>query len=489
MVFAAPTHRTLLVSRRVVLPDGERLVIEPAGVLIEGGYIQAVWPLDIEGNGADALAVRAGAQLVDFGQHLMTPAFVNAHTHLSLSALRAVDLEPATVGNMVERFFFQIEALMQPQDIRAFARLGGLESILNGVGLVWDHYYEAKAVAEGLADIGLCGVVAPTLQDRRGPRMERWEQGLSDTAQIAEDGRLSARGIFAAVGPHATDTVSESLWHRGLELARQYNLPLHAHLAQSVDEVRRIYESQGCSPVEWLMRLGVFSDNLPSVWAHALYVSRPELSVLRETRQTLVYCPYSQLVFGFPARVSEWTEAGVSWVVATDCAASNDSMNLQKELRYVEGQRTMGTTFSSAYEQFLETGSLSDAEMVWQRREAFSRLGATGREKVGRSQDTLGRVWRRPGALHPHFSVGELVRGALANIVVWDTNHPCFWPGEAPFRTLSMGDTSLAIHAMYIHGRPMGIAGDFHRSLLQSELYRDAVGEASERLARLLDAV
>ncbi len=490
MVFSAPHDRTLLVSRRTVLPDGDGLVIEPASILMEGGYIQAVWPLDLEGSGVDALAVRAGARLIDLGDRLVTPAFVNAHTHLALSALRAAELESATAGNMVERFFFLVEAAMEPADVRAFARLGALESMLHGVGLVWDHYYEGTAVADALMDTGLCGVVAPTLQDERGPRCEGWDVALAETEALATDSRRIARGIFASVGPHATDTVSASLWQRAVEVANRVQIPIHSHLAQSIEEVRRVYERYHCSPTEWLARLGVLEAAPQGLWAHALYASRSDLSLLRQNgHNALVYCPYSQLVFGFPARVSEWRSARVPWVVATDCAASNDSMNLQKELRFVEGQRTVGTVFTPAYERFLETGRLEDAELVWQRREAFHRTGAGGNhDKVGdRCQDVLSRVWQRPGVLHPQFTVGAIVPGALANLLVWDTDHPSFWPGHAPFRTLSMGDTTLAIYAMYIMGREIGVPGDFHRSLIRSEIYRDTVGEASERLGRLLE--
>lgn len=487
MVFSAPPDRLLIVSRRTVLPEGARLIVEPAAVLVEAGRIQAVWPLEMEPNGADALAVRAGARLVDFGDRLVTPAFVNAHTHLALSALRAVALEKATGGNMVERFFYRVEAAMQPADIRAFARIGAFESLLAGVGLVWDHYYAAGAVAEAMLDVGLSGVVAPALQDEEGPGAEAFEAALAETQRLATDGRLATRGIFASVGPHATDTVSARLWVRALALAKTHALPIHAHLAQSVEEVRRVYGRHGCSPVAWLERLGVLSEAPCGIWAHGLYVSRQDLERLAGGRHTLVYCPYSQLVFGFPARVSEWTSAGIDWVVATDCAASNDSMSIQKELRFVEGQRTVGTAFTPAYERFLENGRLEDAEAVWSRREAFYRdIPRTGED---RAQSLLSRVWRRPGALHPAFVAGEIAPGALANLVVWDLDHPSMWPEHAPFRTLAMGDTAQAIHTMFVMGRQLGIEGDFHRSLVRGEPYQAAVAEASERLARLLDRV
>lgn len=487
MVFTAPPDRALLVSRRVALPEQDGLVLGAAAVLVEGGRIAAVWPLEAEPQGPDALAVRAGARLVDFGDRLVTPAFINAHTHLALGALRAVGLEQATPGNMVERFFYRVEAAMAPSDIRAFARVGAYESLLHGVGLVWDHYYAADGVADALADVGLSGVVAPTLQDTGGPGAEGWEAALALTEALALDPRRAAQGVFAAVGPHATDTVGSALWTAALELAVRHRLPIHAHLAQSVEEVRRAFERHGCSPTEHLERLGVLDGAPAGVWAHGLYCARTDLDRLGRGNNTLVYCPYSQIIFGFPARVSAWNQAGVRWAVATDCAASNDSMNVQKELRFVEGQRSVGTAFTPAYERFLETGRLEEAEAVWSRREAFHR--SMDGSDLDRAQALLSRVWRVPGQLHPGFQAGEIAPGALANLLVWDTSHPSMWPPHAPFRTLAMGDTTAAIHAMYVMGREIGEAGCFAAALVDSDAYRDAVGEASDRLARLLDRV
>lgn len=487
MVFTAPPDRALLVSQRVALPEQDGLVLGAAGVLVEGGRIAAVWPLEAEPHGADALAVRAGARLLDFGDRLITPAFVNPHTHLSLCALRAVGLEQATPGNMVERFFYRVEASMTAADIRAFARVGAYESLIHGVGLVWDHYYAAGAVADAAVDAGLSAVIAPTLQDVDGPGAEGWEEALELTAALATDRRRRSMGIFAAVGPHATDTVSAGLWAKALEVAKTHQLPIHAHLAQSVEEVRRAHQRHGCSPTEWLDRLGVLENAPSGVWAHGIFCSRGDLERLGQGSNHLIYCPYSQLLFGFPARISAWKAAGVEWAVATDCAASNDSMNVQKELRYVEGQRTAGTAFTPAYERFLETGRLEEAEAVWSRREAFHR--SFDGSELDRAQSLLSRVWRIPGQLHPGFVAGEITPGALANLLVWDTHHPSMWPGHAPFRTLSMGDTTQAIHAMFVMGREVGRAGSFHASLVESDGYRDAVGEASDRLGRLLDRV
>lgn len=453
----------VLCSRNVVFSDGDGLEVAPGWVAFSGGKIAAL------GRGEPP----EFAGTIDYGERLIAPAFVNAHTHCALHALRGFVGE-ATKGNVVEDLFYRFESQLGPSDVAAFARIGAYEALLSGVGLVWDHYFFGEELAGALAEVGLCAVVAPTLEDRGGPAMERWEAQLAATEAIDSSAALAEQGIVAALGPHATDTVSAELWERAMGIAEARNLPLHAHLAQSPEEVQRSVDRDGLTPTRWLQKLGVF-ERTRSVFAHALYVDRQELGLLGE--QTLVCCPYSQLQFGFPARVDVWSEAGVPWVLATDCAASNDSMSLRKELRFAAGQRTVGTGWSETYEQFLEGKKTADD--VWAlRSERYGRFNAS-------PECLLPRAWGIAGALHPKIKAGVLEAGALANVVVYDLDHPAFWPGKAPLSSLAFADVDGAIHALWTAGRRIGQDGDFAASILRSDAYREHRQDADERFARL----
>lgn len=418
---------------------------------------------------------------LDFGERLVTPAFVNAHTHLALAFLRGVEVSSAS-RNLVEDLYFAFESRLTPEDIRAFSRMGAYESLLSGVGLVWDHYYGGAAVADALLDTGLCGVVAPTVQDVAGPDRDGAESAIAATLELAHSGRHHAAGVFAALGPHATDTVSPVLLRRLAELAGQHELPIHIHVAQSYDELARVEQREGRTPLALLAREGVL-DRAPSVLlAHALFATRQDLQSLDPERHTLVFCPSSQQQFGFPAPVPLWGELGVSWVVATDCASSNDSMNLQKELRACHGAAASTITSSFDYTSFVESGEASYAREVWNARS--ERVGAWAKHVS--SERLLERVWSRPGALHPAFQAGRLSEGALANVAVWDVEHPAFWPGIDLPRALALSDTTQALHAMVVGGRVVGEPGRLVASVVGSDAYQQARREATERLVALL---
>ncbi|MFT3923557.1 MAG: amidohydrolase family protein [Myxococcales bacterium] len=459
-------------SQRVLLRDCDKFVIAPAELSIREGCIVGIERLEPE-----PAAASPRESLLDLGERLLTPAFVNAHTHLALAFLRGVD-GSRFQRNLVEDLYFHFETRLSPGDVRAFARMGAYESLLSGVGTVWDHYYGDLALAEALVDTGLCGVIAPTLQDLSGPGAGSHERAIECTLEIAGSERLRAAGVFAALGPHATDSVSPELLREVAELAGRHHLPVHMHLAQSLDELKRVAARQGCSPVEALERAGLLERDL--VLAHAIFCRRADLARLSPQRHSLVFCPSSQLQFGFPADVTVWSQLGMRWVVATDCASSNDSMGLQKELRFCQGAATYRITGSAAYETFLTSGSVSDAERTWS-----ERTGSLQSDQAhSTSEQLLGRVLQLPGALHPSFRAGVIEMGALANLIAWDVEHPAFWPGLDLVRGLALSDPSQAIHTVLVRGEPVGAVGR-PSTLLASEAYREARREAQERLEML----
>jgi 5-methylthioadenosine/S-adenosylhomocysteine deaminase len=388
-------------------------------------------------------------------------------------------------GNVVEDLFFRLEQGLGPDDIRAFARLGAYENLLSGVGLVWDHYYGGLATAEALRDTGLAGVVAPTLQDLDGPGSDNWESELDATARLAEDESFAAAGVFAALGPHATDTVSKSLWQKACELATHHSLPIHAHVAQSFEEYERSWKQNQRSPIAELGRTGVLAEAPRLLMVHALFVSDRDLTELDPQKHVLGFCPSSQQRFGFPADLPRWQRAGIPWVLGTDCAPCNDSMNVQKELRLAAGMQSLRITHSHAYGAFRTNGTLEDAARVDARRREL----AAASEATESALELLASVWSVPGSLHPGVRCGALRSGNLANLVVYDPGHPAFWPATDPLRTLAYCDTSGAIEWMLVAGRPIGERGRFHESIVASDSYRAALEEATGRLQALLERI
>jgi 5-methylthioadenosine/S-adenosylhomocysteine deaminase len=457
-------------STRVLLTGVDGYCITPATVVLRRDRITEVLPYEAPQPEDD-----------DLGERLLTPAFVDAHTHLALCFMRGVDTRRVR-ANLVEDLYFHFESRLSPGDVRAFSRMGAYESLLSGVGFVWDHYYAGLEVADALRETGLCGAVAPTVQDMAGPGKSQPDRALRDTLDLAHSAAYRETGIVAAFGPHATDTVSPALLRHIAELAESEQLPVHLHVAQSLDELRRIEAREGRSPMALLQREGILTRPPHVLMAHAIYASMADLRGLDPDRHTVAFCPSSQAQFAMPASLPHFERAGVRWAVASDCASSNDSMNLQKELRACVLAGATQATHHFAYASFLESGRFADAEVA-----AEVRLEGAAELRVGlQVERLLSRVLELPGSMHPQLTVGRIAPGCLANLVCWDLQHPAFFPVVDPLRGLCLSDTAGAMYALWTRGQERGMRGDVSRSIVQSDAYRESHKEARERLTRLL---
>lgn len=454
-----------IAAEKVVLPDERAgLRIGAATLTIRGHALQHV---------EDGIA--PDAELL---QGLLCPAFVNPHTHLSMSAFRGIGGLAAMRGNVVEELYYRLESGLTAEDVDAFARLAIADTLLAGVGTVWDHYYFGESIAEACLDHGLTAVVAPTLQDLHGPGTGQLEQQLETTLDLGGSIRHREAGVVAALGPHATDTVSEPLWNRIADLASRHDLPFHLHAAQSREEHGRAMERHGTTPLRWLHANGWLDAAPSTLLVHVLYADRAEIAALDPDRVALGYCPGSQIQYCFPAYTEGWRELGRRIVIGTDTGACNDTMNVQQELRLAAGGPLFGVVRDGAFQDFWQ-GQPDRIDAIAARRRTL----LAGAEWTPSS--LLQTVWEAPGTLHPHLRVGAIRPGFRANLLQIDLNHPNLWPATDPLRALVLQDVAPAIQRMLLNGHWLSAHGEHQRTVLSDPRLADARLRAEAGLRRL----
>ena len=467
--------RILFGDRIVVQDEAGTLQVKPALIEIESGRIKTINPCRREDLPFKLV-------FEDLGQQIVTPAFVNAHTHLCMIAFRGIGGLSSLKGNVVEDLYFKLEAKMTADDIAAFTRIGALEALMSGTGFVWDHYYHGFAIAKTLYEIGLCAGVAPTLQDLGGPGAARLDAAWENTFRIAESNELKAQGIFAVLGPHATDTVSDELWRRVREASMVWNLPVHCHIAQSIEEVERSWETHQCAPMTRMQRLGLCSLNASRLWVHGLWVSDSELDKLT-SKDTLIHCPSAQMQFDFPAPTYPWRTRELPVMIGTDAPSCNDGINVQSELRIFASGQSYAISHNDPHRVFRETGTLEAAKAMRQSRQLLFQSYA----ELSRPQKILETVWSNGMNLHPHVKVGLLQEGALANLCVWNPEHPVFWPSDNLFHSLCFGNISPALNRIMTCGEwRIDGAGDLSSRIMRDPRSHAWMTEAKTRRKELL---
>ena len=160
--------------------------------------------------------------------------------------------------------------------------------------------------------------------------VEELDAVLADTERLAGALHEPAPGatVQIAVAPCSPFSVTGRLMGESAALARRLGLPLHTHLAETVEEEAYCRELYGCTPVEYLERLGWLGGD---VWcAHCVHLSRATRSRrFGETGTGVAHCPTSNLRLGAGvAPVRELLDAGVRVGLGVDGSASNERSDL-----------------------------------------------------------------------------------------------------------------------------------------------------------------
>lgn len=465
---------------------GAQLIERPLAIRVSGARIAELRPAhDLRAGHFFESVLSRGCSIHDVGRAPIVPGWVNAHTHLAMAPLRGITSQNARSKNVVNDVFFQIESNMTAQDVRAFTRMGAYESALCGTLFVWDHYYHGDAVAQALFDVGLSGVVAPTLQDQAGPFRHVWEEQIESTLNIAQQPHYQQRGIFSAFGPHAVDTVSDRLLEQVGGLSRKHELAVHMHCAQSYEEVAALsaFGDETDDPFE---KLGEIFSQCPVLMAHGLYLNTQRITDLVARDWILAYCPYSQLQFGFLGPLRTWLDAGGAVALGTDCVASNDALDVQRELALLSGDEALSVSYSNERIELLSKGGLAASRSIEQLRKHQVK-----QSQMIDSDNLLASADGRAFYQHAHKSNAALQAaapifvGTLANFLVLDENHPSLFPADDLSRVLAYGSTQGAIKWGVVSGKIVGQTAGWTQDWLNNEAYREARREAEARRKEL----
>jgi len=311
---------TLAISGgRVLEPD---MTVTEADVVVDRGTGR----IDAVGDPAD------GADgTLDAEGCLVVPGLVNAHCHVAMTLLRGyADDKP--LDPWLQEDVWPVEAALEPDDVRAGARLGLVEMIRNGVTAVGDMYFHVPEVAAAVEEAGLRarlghGVVTVGKDD--ADARADFEEGLAVAREF--DGAADGR-VRTALMPHSLTTVDADLLDEFVPRARDAGVPVHYHANETEAEVEPIVEEHGVRPLAYADEHGLLASS--DFVAHGVHVDETEVELLAERGVGVAHCPASnmKLASGI-APVQELLDAGVPVGIGTDGAASNNDLDVLDELR------------------------------------------------------------------------------------------------------------------------------------------------------------
>jgi aminodeoxyfutalosine deaminase len=305
--------------------------IENGELIIEEGEIVAMSPVE-----------REAEETLDLSGHLLMPGFVNAHSHLGLTAL-GKKLSPAKtfaswIGDLIP-----LNAALSDEGRMKGIRMGADEMKVSGVTGLAD-YVADPALLDSIADLEFRSVL---FLETIGFQEEIAEAVAEEVEAIL---KTHTSNCNLGIAPHAPYSVSAKLWQLLDQLAKKYGCLLSTHLAETNEEVQFIEKGGGplvgllkdrqafdmnwqvpaTTPARYLKSLDVLNG---MVAVHCNFIDGDMDAV-----QAAVFCPKSTHWFGrthiLPVR--KMLDAGIRVALGTDSMASNDSLNFLEEIRMAD---------------------------------------------------------------------------------------------------------------------------------------------------------
>jgi len=284
---------TIVVKHAIVMPSDLRpdSFIPDGSVVVEEGRIVAV------GKSDDVLKGYPQSDVViDGSRSIVMPGLVSAHTHITGDFLRGLTED---IDNHFYGFALPLEDYLTDEISYRIDVLGAIECAKYGITCINDIYHYADAMARGVSEVGLRGVIAHKVFDVNLRNLEHDDysrdedqgyQKLKTNVKLIEDWHGKSEGrITCRIGTHATDTCSPELLKAAKAEAAKRKVGIHIHVAQSDREAAYIRRTHGKTSVGYLDGLGFFDEDVLA--AHLLLANEEDLEIIRQRGTAIGHCP------------------------------------------------------------------------------------------------------------------------------------------------------------------------------------------------------
>lgn len=259
---------------------------------------------------------------IDARRGVLMPGFKNAHTHSAMTFLRGA-ANDLPLQQWLHKVIFPSEAKLKQEDAACFMALAILEYLAGGVTACFDMYLFPRQMAQVSANMGFRTVLCGQLNDftSSAEEMER------DYCELNSFHPL----IRYQLGFHAEYTTAKDKLRQVAALAAKYRAPVYTHLSETKKETQDCIARTGQTPMAYLDSLEMFRYG--GGIFHGVYLTGKDIAVCRKRNVGVVSNPASnaKLASGI-APLAAMDKAGITLALGTDGAASNDALDMFREL-------------------------------------------------------------------------------------------------------------------------------------------------------------
>ncbi len=377
-------------------------------------------------------------RVIDAKKNVIMPGFKNAHTHSAMTFLRSY-ADDLPLLDWLNKQVFPMEAKITAEDIYHLSKLAILEYLTSGITANLDMYLAPDTMAQASMDCGFRTVICGALNDfvQSPEEMEVWYQKYAAKDEL----------VRFELGFHAEYTSSLDKLERIADMSRKFQAPVYMHSSESASEVEGCIERYGMTPTALFEKLGMLEYG--GAHFHCIHMTEEDLDILKKKNIYVVTNPSSnmKLASGIP-RIQDMLDKGIPVAIGTDGPASNNCLDMFREMFLVTGLAKLKT---------------QDA-------------AAVGADKVLRMATVEGA--------HAMGLIGAdvLAEGKLADLIMIDLNQPNMQPLHNIPKNIVYSGSKQNVKMTMINGKILYEDGNFYIGTPAEEIY----AKANEIVSRII---
>ncbi len=328
---------------------------------------------------------------------IVMPGLINAHSHVPMQIFRGV-AEDCDFQNWWYDNIRPFEEIITEDDMYWSTMLSIAEMVRGGTTSTLTTYFHQPSMTQAFETSGMRAAIGVDVKYRvpAEVRKKEWE---NRHASLDKGNPL----VTFFVSSHSIFTVDEQGLNDCTSIAKKYGLPQCIHLCETLNEVGNCVKERGVTPVEYLEQEGFF--DYPTVIAHGVHVDKNDIEILKKYDVSVAINMGSNLKLASGiAPVTSYLEKGVNLCLGTDSVASNNALNMFREMYLVST---------------VQKGYLKDAKVVSAKDVIL--MATRGGAKALQMEDKIGQLTAgyqadliRISIKEPHW---QPINNVLSNIV------------------------------------------------------------------------
>ncbi len=237
-------------------------------------------------------------EIIDLQGKFVTVPFTNFHEHIYSKLAKGLKLfSPLSNFNeILADYWWLVDKALDEEMVHYSALLTGIDSIKNGIGVIFDHHSSPdftfgslNTIAKALNTLSLKNVLCYEVTDRNG--VEKSFESIEENLSFIKNHQTDySKGLF---GMHASFTIDDSTLQTIASKLEGLDSGIHIHICEDKADRTESIRKYNNSPLERLLKYNLV--NKKSILSHGVDLNLEELNTIKSIGANIALNPDSNL--------------------------------------------------------------------------------------------------------------------------------------------------------------------------------------------------